>query len=144
MSSYPKGDRCKRQRTAEPRKRKFHGNRFTSVSSDDGDLHTSRSEQKLKAASSDDIIIHSSHCYRIIEFISVFLALSEIAICRSCKQKLKFAESGHRGLGFKIVVQCMCGRREIQSGPFINTSSSSILSSGSDAKILLTPLMLSA
>lgn len=121
MSSYPKGDRCKRQRAAEPRKRKFHGNRFTSVSSDDGDLHTSRSEQKLKAASSDDIIIHSSHCYRIIEFISVFLALSEIAICRSCKQKLTFAESGHRGLGFKIIVQCMCGRREIQSGPFINT-----------------------
>lgn len=123
MSRYPKGDRCKRQRTAEPRKRKleFHGNRLTSVSSDDGDLHTSRSEQKLKTASSDDVIIHSSHCYRIIEFISVFLALSEIAICRSCKQKLTFAESGHRGLGFKIVVMCMCGRREIQSGPLINT-----------------------
>lgn len=90
-------------------------------SSDDGEANTSRSEKKLASATTDDVIINPSHCYRIIEFVSVFLAISEVVICNSRKQKITFAESGHRGLGFKIVLLCKCGKREIQSGPLIHT-----------------------
>lgn len=120
MSSYPKGDKSSSDRSAKPRKRKFRGNRFTSEP-DDAECNTSRSANKLATASTENIIVHPGHCYRIIEFLTVFLAISDIVICRSCKQKITFAESGHRGLGFKIALLCMCGRREINSGPLINT-----------------------
>lgn len=33
---------------------------------------------------------------------------------------MKFEENGNKGLGFKIVVLCKCGGRDIFSGPFIN------------------------
>ena len=33
------------------------------------------------------------------------------------QKKITFAESGQKGLGFKIVVSCVCGRGEICSGP---------------------------
>ena len=120
MSSYPKRDKSSTDRASRPRKRSFHGNRFTS-SPDDVECSTSSSEKKLATASTENIIVHPGHCYRIIEFLTVFLAISDIVICRSCKQNITFAESGHRGLGFKIVLSCMCGRREINSGPLINT-----------------------
>ncbi|EZA51573.1 hypothetical protein X777_09740 [Ooceraea biroi] len=45
-----------------------------------------------------------------------------MVICRQCKQDIKFAESGIRGLGFKIIISCRCGRREINSGPFIKNA----------------------
>ncbi|XP_067208105.1 uncharacterized protein [Linepithema humile] len=60
-------------------------------------------------------------CYRIIEFFTVFTALSDILVCRNCKQNIKFEETGIRGLGFKIVVKCKCGSRNINSDPLINT-----------------------
>lgn len=60
------------------------------------------------------------HCYKLIDFFTVFTALSELLLCRECKQTVKFEESGNRELGFKIVLLCRCGRRDINSGPFIN------------------------
>lgn len=122
MQTYPKVTKTSIERTGKPRKCKFHGNQFLNgSSSDDGEANTSRSEKKLASATTDDVIINPSHCYRIIEFVSVFLAISEVVICNSRKQKITFAESGHRGLGFKIVLLCKCGKREIQSGPLIHT-----------------------
>ena len=53
--------------------------------------------------------------------MTVFFALAEMLICRTCKRSIRFEESSHRGLGFKIVVSCVCGRREINSGPLVNT-----------------------
>lgn len=61
------------------------------------------------------------HCYRIIKFFTVFQAIAGIVICVSCKRKIKFEESGRRGLGFKIILSCMYSRSEINSGPLINT-----------------------
>lgn len=122
MESYPKTSKFASERSGRPRKRKFHGNQFLNVSSsDDGEANTSRSEQKLSSATTEDVIVHPSHCYRIIEFVSVFLAISQLVICNSCKQRITFAESSHRGLGFKIILSCRCGKREIQSGPLIHT-----------------------
>ena len=110
------------ERTGKPWKLRFHGNPCHNVSSsDDGEANTSRSENKLASATTDDVIIYPSHCYRIIDFVSVFLAISELVICNSCKQRITFVESGHRGLGFKIVLSCKYGKREIQSGPLSHT-----------------------
>lgn len=44
-----------------------------------------------------------------------------MVICKQCKQKVKFGESGQRDLGFKVTVQCLCGLSHINSGPLINT-----------------------
>ena len=68
-----------------------------------------------------DIIVYPLHCYRIIEFLTMFGVIADIVICRSCKGSVKFEESGHRGLGFQIIVSCKCGHREINSGPLMNT-----------------------
>ncbi|XP_066599643.1 uncharacterized protein [Prorops nasuta] len=121
MSSYPKGKKSSSHRSSRPRKRRFHGNRYTNGPADDEECNTSSSEQKLSTASTENIIVYPWHCYRIIEFLTVFHAISDMVICRSCKQSITFAESGYRGLGFKIVLTCRCGRREINSGPLINT-----------------------
>lgn len=119
MTSYPKKGRSDISRTARPQKRRFQGNQFTSA--DEDTAETSASARKLLTASSEDIRTNPLHTYRIIEFATVFLALSEILVCRQCKQAVSFEDAGHRGLGFKIIVTCRCGRREINSGPFIHT-----------------------
>lgn len=111
-------------RPNNPRRRAFVSNQFTTdanVEVDDGEASadTSASAKKLKA-STNDVIINPSICYRIIEFISVFAALADLLVCRVCKQKVKFGQSGEKGLGFKISVQCKCGTSLIQSGPYIH------------------------
>ena len=120
MASYPKGEKSTSDRAAKPRKRKFHGNRFSHDKGDE-ELNMSTSTKKLSTASSADVIVNPLHCYRIIKFLTVFGAIADILICKSCKQSVKFEESGHRGLGFKIIVSCKCGHREINSGLLINT-----------------------
>ncbi|KYN24381.1 hypothetical protein ALC57_04018 [Trachymyrmex cornetzi] len=120
MKSYPKGTKSTSHRTSKPHKRKFHGNRFTNNENDD-ELDTSSSARKLSTADGTSVIVNPLHCYRIIEFLTVFGAFTDILVCSSCKQKVRIEESGHRGLGFKIIVSCRCGQREINSGPLINT-----------------------
>ncbi|CAK9833198.1 hypothetical protein ANTRET_LOCUS9921 [Anthophora retusa] len=44
-----------------------------------------------------------------------------MVICCKCKQTVKFEEAGNRGFGFKLVLLCHCGRRDINSGLFINS-----------------------
>ncbi|KAG8236553.1 hypothetical protein J437_LFUL016858 [Ladona fulva] len=48
------------------------------------------------------------------------VCLSDISVCRKCKQKLTFGEVNNRGLGFKIYVKCLCGTLLIKSGPLVN------------------------
>ncbi|XP_032676769.1 uncharacterized protein LOC116846694 [Odontomachus brunneus] len=122
MASYPKRTKSESERTARPRKRTFHGNQYLFDTEDGQDSNTSASNRKLADRSIEDVILSPLHFYRIIEFLTVFGALSDILCCKSCKQKVTFEESGHRGLGFNIVVTCACGHREIQSGPFIKNS----------------------
>ena len=118
MSSYPKGDHNTSERRQKPRKRSFHGNQFTNKDASET-AGPSASAKKLSTATSENVRVNPLHCYRFIDFFTVFTALSDILIHRSCKQNIKFEETGMRGLGFKIVVNCRCGRREINSGPFI-------------------------
>ncbi|XP_053995806.1 uncharacterized protein LOC128885665 [Hylaeus anthracinus] len=115
---YPKSKSGESQRSSRPRKRQFHGNRF---SDKENKKEQSASAKKLSSGSSSDIICNPLHYYRIVDFITVFGALAEMLICAQCKQKVKFEESGNRGFGFKLNVVCHCGRKEINSGPLINT-----------------------
>ncbi|XP_071577515.1 uncharacterized protein [Temnothorax nylanderi] len=112
-------------RPNQPRRRRYHGNQFSNVPNVEVDEEmseeTSASAKKLKA-SAEDVIVNPSMCYRIIEFISVFSALADLLVCKVCKQKVKFGQSGERGLGFKISVQCRCGTSLIQSGLFIHNA----------------------
>ncbi|XP_011343323.1 uncharacterized protein LOC105282795 isoform X2 [Ooceraea biroi] len=120
---YPKGKKDTPNRINRPRKRRFHGNRFTNrdSSSDNQESAQSSSAKKLNTSSSADISVNPLHCYKIIEFFHVFGALQDLLICKGCKGKVKFEECGDRGVGFKLVVKCICGRTEINSGPLINT-----------------------
>ncbi|CAH2100864.1 unnamed protein product [Euphydryas editha] len=117
MQSYPKNERNSSTRSAKPRKRTFHGNQHCN---NDEDTEPQSTSAKKLSADKDDVHYSALRGYRFIEFFTVFTALSEILICRDCKLPVKFEESGNRGLGFKIVVICKCGFRNIFSGPLIN------------------------
>ena len=122
MSTYPRKDHSALSRTSRPRKRSFHGNQFSNSESSKCDKSAeSISAKKLLSASSEDVIVNPLHCYRVIEFFTVFTALSDILICRNCRQDVRFTETGIRGLGFKLVVNCQCASKQIQSGPYVNT-----------------------
>lgn len=96
----------------------FRGNQHTM---DDGALRgESASARKLNTAQSEEIPVYQSHCYKILNFITVFTALSDLLVCRECKQNVFFAQSDICGLGFKILLSCQCGRRQINSSLFIN------------------------
>lgn len=61
--------------------------------------------------------------YRIINFVSVFLAIAMLVKCKKCNSDVKFQTASTRGLGFKIVVLCdQCSPQEIPSCTFINHS----------------------
>ncbi|CAG5084288.1 Protein of unknown function [Cotesia congregata] len=105
MQSYPKSKRNISTRSAKPRKRKFHGNQHCNNDEENTEPQ-STSAKKLSTADEDDVHYSALRGYRLIEFFTVFTALSDILICRDCKLPVKFEESGNRGLGFKIVVIC--------------------------------------
>lgn len=119
MATYPKGKKEESFRSSRPKRRRFHGNRYTDE--DNEPVGQGTSARKLETASQEDVCVKLTHFYRIIEFVSVFAAISELAICKVCKRNLNFEESGTRGLGFKIAVKCACGTRFVDSGPLRNT-----------------------
>lgn len=121
MSTYPRNKHGTSSRSGRPRKKVFQGNQHSnSESSKCGEDGESRSAKKT-SVTSENVIVNPVHCYRIIEFFTVFIALSDMLICRNCKQDVKFIETGIHGLGFKLVITCKCGSKQIQSGPCINT-----------------------
>lgn len=119
MKSYPKKSKDATSRASNPRKRRFHGNQFTEKKGET--VGQSASARKLSSSRNEDIHWNPLHTYRFIEFFTVFTALSNLVICCECKETVKFEEAGNRGLGFKLVLLCRCGRRNINSGPLINT-----------------------
>lgn len=118
MQSYPKGSKEEVKRAVKSRKRKFCGNQFSD--NDGNTLGQSATARKLSTATNKDLCITPAHFYRIVEFMTVFGTLSQFFICKTCIQAVQFKEAGHRGLGFKLVVECRCDQQFINSGPFIN------------------------
>lgn len=61
--------------------------------------------------------------YRILNFITVFAAISSYVKCKSCDGEVKFETASPRGLGFKIIILCdKCEDRAINSSPFVKYS----------------------
>nr|XP_036677854.1 uncharacterized protein LOC108005992 isoform X2 [Drosophila suzukii] len=96
------------------RKRKFQGNQFSGEASAD---HVSSSAKKLKDMGFDDIEIDASTSYVICNFLMVFNALSEFLVCKSCSGAVKFGRTAGPGVGFKLIVNCSCEKRQILSSP---------------------------
>jgi len=82
----------------------------------------STSAKKLKTAQDIPVPEESSIGYRILNFFTVFSALSECVKCKTCGGDVKFAAESIRGLGFKILVSCpSCKPTSIPSCPYIKT-----------------------
>lgn len=88
------------------------------------DLNVSTSAKKLKQSKNlYDIEVDEEFGYRIINFISVVSAISNIVVCKVCHSEVKFTESGKRGLAFKLIVTCQnYEKTEIPSWSFVNKS----------------------
>lgn len=83
----------------------------------------STSAKKLKTMS--DIIVPEDNTmqYRILNFITVFAAISQYVSCKTCGRKVDFKADSTRGLGFKILVLCeSCEPESIPSCPYIQSS----------------------
>ncbi|XP_066599703.1 uncharacterized protein [Prorops nasuta] len=115
--SGKKGSRATNVHPSRPKKRKFFGNRYTLEAGTD---FTSASAKKLKDNINMEVPIASSFAYCILEFASVFSAISANVICKECKNEVFFTQSNLRGLGFKIILSCNCERQQfIHSCPLI-------------------------
>nr|XP_022909075.1 uncharacterized protein LOC111420331 [Onthophagus taurus] len=83
---------------------------------------TSKSTKKLKMNEKIDIAVNASFGYRLINFVSVFNALSDLVKCKKCDGEVTFLEGSIRGLGFKLIVKCKsCEPSGIDSCPLINS-----------------------
>ncbi|XP_011148323.1 uncharacterized protein LOC105188508 [Harpegnathos saltator] len=111
---YPRGSSGRQDRH---KKRKFQGNQFTF---EHETSFTSTAAQKLKVNNNEDIQINPNHGYRILEFYTVFSALSQLVICKKCKGQVNFSESGTHALGFKIRISCTCGMQYVSSCPLVD------------------------
>lgn len=83
----------------------------------------SASAKKLK--NNNELIVSedSSVEYRILNFITVFSAISNLVKCKTCNSDIKFETASTRGLGFKLVVKCnSCASQFIPSSPFLEHS----------------------
>lgn len=105
-------------RACRTRKRKLPRNRGPRKSDSS---FTSASAAKLHKSTTENIIIENSYGYCILEFFSVFSALSSVIVCATCKKSIKFSRTAPRGVGFKITLKCSCPDvHYIDSSPFIN------------------------
>jgi len=116
MQTYRKGNKEEQQHTSRLRKRCFYSNQYTV---EDTEADASANSKKLFKADSDEVICNPQHVYCFIEFFTVFTALSELLICRTCQKNIKFQETANRGFGFKLVLICNYSTRLINSGSFI-------------------------
>jgi hypothetical protein len=111
-----KGTRLNRCRANRVRKRKFQGNQHTIEAEID---FASTSTRKLSLRE-DILVTQPSHSYRILNFISIFAAISQMVICRECKKDVQFGENRNRELGFNITIICDCCVKTIESCYKIN------------------------
>lgn len=101
------------------KKRKFHGNASTCEQSTE---FTSASAKKIGHFDME-VPVAASFMYCILEFTSVFSALSASVICRNCKSDVNFSQSNIRGLGFNIMAECKCDNpTKIPSCPTIRNA----------------------
>ncbi|XP_074102194.1 uncharacterized protein LOC141529520 [Cotesia typhae] len=107
-------------RADRPKKRRFHGYRHTV---EESTIFTSSSAAKLSKSKDEEFIIENNSGYCILEFFTVFSAISSLVLCTNCKKEIKFSRTAQRGVGFKITLQCSCESIQyISSCPLIEKS----------------------
>ncbi|XP_044584531.1 uncharacterized protein LOC123265017 [Cotesia glomerata] len=83
----------------------------------------STSSKKLKQNTENDVPKSCTSEFRIINFITVFTAISALVKCKKCDGNIEFLIASTRGIGFKIVVSCNnCDSEYIPSCSFIGHS----------------------
>ena len=87
------------------------------------ELNISASAKKLKTAEDSSVPEDPSIGYKILNFFTVFSALSERMKCKTCGGVVKFTTDSTRGLGFKITISCSsCEPISIPSCPYVHTT----------------------
>lgn len=104
-------------RKSRTKKRK---NVFNPKTAETDESSFSASAKKFKEQQEISVTRDPSVEYRILNFITVFSAISEYVKCKICDGNVKFQTASERGLGFKIVLLCdKCADRNINSSPFV-------------------------
>lgn len=94
-------------------------NRYTM---ENEEASTSTAAKKLKSGEDLEFEVNASFGYRLINFVSVFAAISEAVKCKSCGGEVNFTETSLRGLGFKLKLNCEnCQPVLINSCPLIDS-----------------------
>lgn len=118
--SSKKGTKFETVHAGRTKKRKFYGNQHTSEQSEE---FVSTSANKLLENKELDVPIATNFAYCILEFASVFSAISSAVICKKCQSEIEFQPSNYRGASFKIVMNCKCeSPLKINSCPIIKNS----------------------
>lgn len=111
-----KGSRENRRRSTAKRN-KFQGNQFTAENNTE---LPSSSAKKLQTSDELTPPMHYSSQYVILCFPLVFTFLSQFMKCKECNGDVSFSQQRKRGVGFKICVDCCCGRKFIDTSPSID------------------------
>ncbi|KOC70062.1 Cubilin [Habropoda laboriosa] len=84
----------------------------------------STSAKKLKLSKDEcNVEVNVLFGYRLINFLTIFSALSENLVCKRCGRNVTFTEASQRGLGFKLVISCeKCEKIYVNSCPLINNA----------------------
>lgn len=115
-----KGTKDNPARHFRSKKRKFYGNRYTSEQETE---FASTSAKKLLGNMNLNVAIDPTFVYCILEFTSVFSAISANVICRKCESDVTFSQGNLRSLGFKIFLSCKCEETQtINSCPMIQNA----------------------
>lgn len=82
----------------------------------------STAAKNLKTSHEDyEVEVNHLFEYRFIDFLTVFTALSQILVCKTCGIQIKFHDKSVRGLGYQLVVKCeKCEQTVINATPLIN------------------------
>jgi len=81
----------------------------------------STSAKKFENQEQCDVPKNASTGYRILEFVTVFSAISNAVKCKQCNGNVRFEIASERGLGFKIVLICdKCILRYINSSLLVS------------------------
>lgn len=87
------------------------------------EMSTSTSAKKFKRLDDISVPEEENIGYRILNFITVFTAISELIRCKTCSGDIKFKTERTQGLGFNILVVCAsCDPISIPSCPYIGTA----------------------
>lgn len=96
-------------------------NRFEMESPQLESVISTSAKKLMQSKDRYNVEVDAAFGYRLLNFIAVFSAISEVVVCKTCKSNVKFTETDERGLGFKIVISCgKCEQTSIPNCPFID------------------------